>query len=68
VHGPGGAAKPTFRQSAIRNSWQVFAILPFIGGLLYLVAITTILITINSSPTKQGLHDRLAGGTQVLKA
>ena len=67
VHGPGGAAKPTFQQSAIRNSWTLFPILPFIGGLLVLVAITTIAITINSSPTKQGTHDELAGGTQVLK-
>ncbi len=67
VHGPGGAAKPDFQQSAIRNSWTLFPILPFIGGLLGLVAITVIAITINSSPTKQGKHDELAGGTQVLK-
>jgi len=67
VHGPAGAAKPDFQQSAIRNSWTLFPILPFIGGLLGLVAITVIAITINSSPTKQGKHDELAGGTQVLK-
>ena len=67
VHGPDGAAKPDFQQSAIRNSWTLFPILPFIGGLLGLVAITVIAITINSSPTKQGKHDELAGGTQVLK-
>ena len=67
VHGPGGAAKPDFQQSAIRNSWTLFPILPFIGHLLVVVAVTTIAITINRSPTKQGKHDELAGGTQVLK-
>ncbi|MCH9759973.1 MAG: RDD family protein [Actinomycetia bacterium] len=67
VHGPGGAAKPTFQQSAIRNSWTLLPIVPFIGGLLGVVAIVIIAVTINSSPTKQGKHDELAGGTQVLK-
>ncbi|MCB0949773.1 MAG: RDD family protein [Mycobacterium sp.] len=67
VHGPGGAAKPDFQQSAIRNSWTLLPILPFIGGLLGVVAIVIIAVTINSSPTKQGKHDELAGGTQVVK-
>ncbi len=67
VHGPGGAAKPTFQQSAIRNSWTLLPIIPFIGGLLGVVAIVIIAVTINSSPTKQGKHDELAGGTQVVK-
>jgi len=42
-------------------------IIPFIGGLLGVVAIIVIAVTINSSPTKQGKHDELAGGTQVVK-
>ena len=42
-------------------------IIPFIGGLLTLVAVIVIAVTINSSPTKQGKHDELAGGTQVVK-
>lgn len=67
VHGPGGAAKPTFQQSAIRNSWTLLPIIPFIGGLLGVIAIVIIAVTINSSPTKQGKHDELAGGTQVVK-
>jgi len=67
VHGPAGAAKPDFQQSAIRNSWTLLPILPFIGGLLGLVAIVVIAATIKSSPTKQGKHDELAGGTQVIK-
>ncbi len=31
------------------------------------IAIIVIAVTINSSPTKQGKHDELAGGTQVVK-
>lgn len=67
VHGPGGAAKPDFQQSAIRNSWTLLPIVPFIGGLLGVVAIVIIAVTIYNSPTKQGKHDELAGGTQVVK-
>ena len=67
VRGPGGAAKPSVQQSAIRNSWTLLPIIPFIGGLLGVVAIIVIAVTINGSPTKQGKHDELAGGTQVVK-
>lgn len=67
VHGPGGAPKPTPAQSAIRNSWTLLPIIPFVGGLLGVVAIIIIAVTINGSPTKQGKHDELAGGTQVVK-
>jgi uncharacterized RDD family membrane protein YckC len=38
-----------------------------VGGVLYLVAVIAIAVTINFSPSKQGIHDRLAGGTQVVK-
>jgi uncharacterized RDD family membrane protein YckC len=68
VHGPGGAPRPTLQQSAIRNVWTLLPIVPFIGGLLAFIAMVVIAITINSSPTKQGKHDELAGGTQVVKA
>jgi len=67
VRGPGGAAKPDIQQAAIRNVWTLLNIVPFIGGLLTLVAVIVIAVTINGSPTKQGKHDELAGGTQVLK-
>jgi uncharacterized RDD family membrane protein YckC len=67
VRGPGGAAKPSAQQSAIRNSWTLLPVIPFIGGLLGVVAIIVIAVTINGSPTKQGKHDELAGGTQVVK-
>jgi uncharacterized RDD family membrane protein YckC len=67
VHGPAGAPKPDVQQSAIRNVWTLLNIIPFIGGLLTLAAVIVIAVTINNSPTKQGKHDELAGGTQVVK-
>ena len=68
MRGPGGAPKPDFKQSAIRNAFTLLPIVPFIGGLLGVIAIVLIAVTINSSPTKQGKHDELAGGTQVIKS
>ncbi len=68
VHGPGGAPKPTAQQSAVRNVWTVFPVIPIVGGLLAFIAMVVIAVTISSSPTKQGKHDELAGGTQVVKA
>jgi uncharacterized RDD family membrane protein YckC len=69
VRGPGGATKPTVQQSAIRNVWTLFTIVPpqIVGGILYLISVIAIAVTINGSPTKQGIHDRLAGGTEVVK-
>lgn len=67
VHGPGGAPRPDVQQSAIRNSWTLLGVIPFIGGLLELGACIWIAVTINNSPTRQGKHDELAGGTQVIK-
>jgi uncharacterized membrane protein YhaH (DUF805 family) len=67
VRGPGGAPKPDVQQSAIRNVWTLLNVIPFIGGLLTLIAVIVIAVTINGSPTKQGKHDELAGGTQVVK-
>lgn len=66
VRGPHGAAKPTASQAAIRNAWTLLPVIPFVGGLLAFVAIIVIAVTVNSSPTKQGKHDELAGGTQVV--
>ena len=66
VHGPGGA-KPTLRESAIRNAFTLLPIVPLIGGLLGVIAILVIAVTISGSATKQGKHDELAGGTQVLR-
>ena len=38
VHGPSGAAKPTVRQSAVRNAFILLVIIPYVGGLLVIVA------------------------------
>jgi len=67
VRGPGGAPKPDLQQSAIRNSFTLLSVIPYIGGLLAVIAYIVIAVTINGSPTKQGKHDQLAGGTQVVK-
>jgi uncharacterized RDD family membrane protein YckC len=67
VRGAGGVAKPDVRQSAIRNSFTLLAVVPYVGELLAFIAYVIIAVTISSSPTKQGKHDELAGGTQVVK-
>jgi uncharacterized RDD family membrane protein YckC len=68
VRGAGGAPKPDFKQSTIRNAFTLLGIIPFfIGSLLTFIAEIVIAVTINNSPTKQGKHDELAGGTQVVK-
>jgi uncharacterized RDD family membrane protein YckC len=67
VRGPAGAPKPDVAQSAIRNAFTLLPVVPLVGGLLGVIAIIVIAVTISGSPTKQGKHDELAGGTQVLK-
>ena len=67
VRGPHGMPKPDLKQSAIRNSFTLLTIIPWVGGLLAFIAYIFIAVTINSSPCKQGRHDELAGGTQVVK-
>jgi uncharacterized RDD family membrane protein YckC len=67
VRGPGGAPKPTLQQSAIRNAFTLLPVLPYLGGFLGVIAMIVIAVTINGSPTKQGKHDEMAGGTQVVK-
>lgn len=67
VRGAGAVTKPDLRQSAIRNAFTLLTIIPFIGGLLAFIAIVVIAVTISGSSTKQGKHDELAGGTEVVK-
>ncbi|BBZ13565.1 RDD family protein [Mycobacterium branderi] len=67
VRGAGNAPKPDAKQSAIRNAFTLLAVVPYFGGLLAFIAYVVIAATISSSPTKQGKHDELAGGTQVVK-
>ncbi len=67
VNGPGGASKPSVKDSALRNCYMLLALIPWIGGLLWFIAAIAIAVTVGSSPTKQGWHDRLADGTQVVE-
>jgi uncharacterized RDD family membrane protein YckC len=67
VVGPAGG-KATTGQAAARESFTLLGAVPYIGGLLALIAWIVIAVSINGSPTKQGKHDELAGGTQVLKS
>lgn len=67
VRGAHGAPKPTLGEAAVRNAFTLLAVIPFIGGLLAFIAMVVIAVTINGSPTKQGKHDELAGGTQVVR-
>jgi uncharacterized RDD family membrane protein YckC len=68
VRGPDGAPKPDLKQSAIRNAWTLFPVIPYVGGLVAVIAIIVIAVTISGSPTKQGKHDELAGGTEVVRS
>jgi hypothetical protein len=67
VLGPGGAPAPTVQQSATRNSFVLLGAIPYVGGVLSLIAAIYLAVTIEGSPTKQGKHDQIAGGTQVIK-
>ena len=49
VRGAGGAAKPDLKQSAIRNSWTLLPVIPYVGGLLGVIAIIVIAVTISGS-------------------
>ncbi|GFG75813.1 RDD family protein [Mycobacterium botniense] len=66
VRGAGNLPKPDAKQSAIRNAFTLLTLFPYIGNLLALIAYIVIAVTISASPTKQGKHDELAGGTQVV--
>lgn len=46
--------------------WILGSIIQFLAGLAGLAVVIMIAISINSSPTKQGLHDKFAGGTRVV--
>jgi uncharacterized RDD family membrane protein YckC len=73
TQGPGGAT-PTTDEAIRRNFWVALGILgviPIVGGLIgglaQLAIMIVIAVTISSSPTKQGWHDKFAGGTKVVK-
>ena len=67
VTGPDGRS-PTIGQAAIREAFTLAGAIPFVGPVLALIAWIVIGVTINVSPTNQGKHDELAGGTRVVRA
>lgn len=67
VCGPDSMAGPTVKQSAVRNALMLSVVVPYLSGLLGMTAFGVIAFTISRSPTSQGLHDRWAGGTRVVK-
>uniref|UniRef100_UPI001EF43E77 RDD family protein n=1 Tax=Frankia sp. CiP3 TaxID=2880971 RepID=UPI001EF43E77 len=66
VVGPDGG-RPQIDSAAKRESFVLLGIIPFFGSLLVLAAWIAIAITISSDPQDQGIHDRFAGGTRVLR-
>jgi uncharacterized RDD family membrane protein YckC len=71
--GPGGG-NPTVEEAARRNIFYAIGLLgliPVLGwfsGIVSLVAVIMIAVTINGDPvSRQGWHDRFAGGTRVVK-
>ncbi|ULN54149.1 MULTISPECIES: RDD family protein [Mycobacteriaceae] len=68
VRGPGGAPRADVKQSAIRNAFTLLPVVPVVGPLLAVLAYLVIGVTISGSSTKQGKHDELAGGTEVVTA
>jgi len=73
TQGPDGS-KPTTEQALKRNFWVALGILGvipvvggLIGGLAELAIVILIAVTIHSSPIREGWHDKLAGGTRVIK-
>lgn len=67
VTGPEGGS-PTTGQAAAREGFVLLGAIPFAGPVLALIAWIVIAVTISSSPTRQGKHDELAGGTRVVTA
>ena len=76
VRDPSGEANPSLGAAVTRNMPQVLVSFSDYSGnegvdallsIVTLVVYVAIGITISSSPTRQGFHDRLAGGTYVVR-
>jgi uncharacterized RDD family membrane protein YckC len=59
-------SNPSLEVAAKRNVWMLFGLIPWIGGLLSLVALIAIMITISSNADSRGMHDTFAG-TAVMR-
>lgn len=60
--------RPALPRAMAREAFVVVGAVPFVGPLLALVAWIAIAVTASKSPTGQGLHDRLGGGTRVVRS
>jgi uncharacterized RDD family membrane protein YckC len=58
--------KLTLKQAAVRESFVLLGAVPFAGPFLALAAWIWMVVTIRSNPTRQGIHDHLAG-TRVIR-
>ncbi len=73
VVGPAGG-HPTLEEAAKRNAFvalQVLTGIPILGWLASLASLAAyigIAVTIEKDGTKQGFHDKFAGGTRVVKS
>lgn len=75
THGPDGVSNPTMAEAVRRNifmAWPLGFVIPVVGpmiaGLAALIGEVMIAVGINAdSVRRQGWHDRLAGGTTVVK-
>ena len=76
VRDPSGEENPSLRAAVIRNSPQVLVgfgeltgneIVDLLLGVFGVAVWAAIGITISESPERQGFHDRLAGGTYVVR-
>ncbi|MCK0093638.1 RDD family protein [Rhodococcus sp. HNM0563] len=73
VVGPSGG-HPTLEEAARRNAFvalQALTGIPFLGWLASLASLAAyigIAVTIEQDGTKQGFHDKFAGGTRVVKS
>jgi hypothetical protein len=63
---PGGL--PSWKAGCRREAFVVLGAVPFVGPVLALAAWITIAITVRRSPVGEGWHDRLAGGTRIVRA
>lgn len=67
VVGPDGGPIP-FANAAAREAFTLVGAVPFAGPFLALAAWIAIGVTASQDPNKRGFHDRMGGGTTVLRA
>ena len=74
VVGPDGTSRPTLGQAFRRNSYYLLTLLaaiPVLGYVrfpAYVAVLVALIVTVADDPADRGFHDRLAGGTTVVKA